>query len=491
MDWLITQVDSTWQVVVDYLRFDTSVLRRPDVVVRLVLQLVLFVCSAFFSGSETALFSLSRMDLQKLRRERHPQSENIHELLDQPRRLIISILCGNELVNVAATANLAGILVLLFGVERAGVINIVLMFPLLLLLGEVTPKTIAVSNPVKVSGTLVAPLLTRWLKVIAPLRAVVRLVADRTTTWIVGSSRDPDNILGVEEFRTLIEDVAAQGQLDATERVLIDNLLEASETEIVEIMTPRTRTRFLSADMTVPEMVAEFRRIKHPRVPVYRQHRDNLVGFVHAEDILRLTLDGADLESLSPADIMHEPVVVPPTKLVDEMFGFFQTNRVRAAVVLNEFGGVEGLITMRDVISFVFGEISGELDAEKLYKERDQDVYVVPGAMKLTEFDDLTNLGIEDPRMTTIGGVVFRYLDRLPAVGDSVVMPNGIEGTVLEMDGHRLAKVRIAKVMQPPRDEPAAELQSSPESADAAGTSSVEAGLDAAVTPRLAAEEGR
>lgn len=442
---LLTQLEVFAQAVSDYLVFDAEVLKRPDVIVRLVLQLVLFVCSAFFSGSETALFSLSRMDLQKLRRERHPQSENIHELLDQPRRLIISILCGNELVNIAATANLAGILVLLFGVERAGVINIVVMFPLLLLLGEVTPKTIAVSNPVKVTSTLVAPLLTRWVKVIAPLRAVVRSVADYTTTWIVGRSRDPDNILGVEEFRTLIEDVAAEGHLDATERVLIDNLLEASETEIVEIMTPRTRTRFLSADMTLPELVAGFQEIKHPRVPVFRGNRDNLVGFVHAEDVLRLTLDGADLSAMRPEDIMHEPVVVPPTKLVDEMFEFFQNNRVRAAVVLNEFGGVDGFITMRDVITFIFGEIADASGAEGLYKERDEDVYVVPGEMKLTEFDDLTNLGIEDPRMTTIGGVVFRYLDRLPAVGDRVVMPGGVEATVLEMQGHRLAKVRVSK----------------------------------------------
>jgi len=492
VDGLLLQIDSAWFAVTEYLSFDSQVLRRPDIIVRLVLQLVLFFCSAFFSGSETALFSLSRMDLQKLRRERHPQSENIHELLDQPRRLIISILCGNELVNVAATANLAGILVLLFGVERAGVINVAVMFPLLLLLGEVTPKTIAVSNPVKVSGTLVAPLLTRWLKLITPLRAIVRLVADRTTTWIVGSARDPDNILGVEEFRTLIEDVTADGQLDATERVLIDNLLEASETEIVEIMTPRTRTRFLSADMSVPDMLAAFREIRHPRVPVYREHRDNLVGFVHAEDVLRLTLDRVDLEKLTLADVMHEPVVVPPTKLVDEMFEFFQTNRVRAAVVLNEFGGVDGLITMRDVITFIFGEISGELDAEQLYQERDQDVYVVPGEMKLTEFDDLTNLGIEDPRMTTIGGVVFRYLDRLPAVGDSVVMPGAIEGTVLEMDGHRLAKVRIAKHSPQPTE---AQPLRPTDAALAPPLAKTKAGpahspVDVGSAPRLATEEG-
>ena len=433
------------QQLADSLAFDPEVLSEPQMVARLWLQAALFLCSAFFSGSETALFSLSRLDLQKLRRERHPQTDKIHEMLDQPRSLIISILCGNELVNIAATANLAGILVALYDTQTAGWLNVVIMFPLLLLLGEVTPKTIAVSNPLRISGSVVAPLLAMWIRLVSPLRAVILVIADFITTTLVGGQRDPENILGVEEFRTLIDDVAAEGELDATERVLIDNLLEASETEIVEIMTPRTRTAFLSADLSVPELVDEFRRTQHPRVPVYKGHRDNLVGFVHAEDILRLTLDGAKLGSMTVDEIMHPPVVVPPTKLVDEMFDFFQEKRVRAAAVLNEFGGVDGFITVRDVVNFVFGEISEDVKGQELYRERDEDVWVVPGEMKLTDFDVLTNIDFEDPRMTTIGGVVFRHLDRLPEVGDHVDLGDGVEATVLEMDGHRLARLRVAK----------------------------------------------
>ncbi len=438
------QLSQWWAAAMSGLAFDPGVLSQPDMVARLVLQAVLFVCSAFFSGSETALFSLSRLDLQKLRRDRHPQSETLHALLDQPRRLIISLLCGNELVNVAATANLAGILVRLYGAERAGWINVAVMFPLLLLLGEVTPKIIAVSHPLRVSSQLVAAPLSVWTKIIAPVRAVIRAVAERITTWIVGEERALENILQVDEFRTLVEDVAEEGVLDATERVLIDNLLEAAETEIVEIMTPRTRASFLAADMTVPEMVKRFTEIRHPRVPVYREHFDNLVGFVHAEDVMRLVLDDVDLTQLELEDLLRPPVVVPPTKNVDEMFDFFQAHNVRAAVVLNEFGGVEGLITMRDVIKFLFGEISEGISGQELYQEHDENVYEVPGEMKLTDFDDLTNFGIEDPRMTTIGGVVFRYLDRLPQVDDRVEM-DGFVATVLAMDGHRLARVRIAK----------------------------------------------
>ncbi|MGI9513946.1 MAG: hemolysin family protein [Anderseniella sp.] len=417
-------------------------------VVRLTLQVFLFGCSALFSGSETALFSLSRLDLQKLRRERHPKSETLHALLDEPRRLIISILCGNELVNIAATINMAGILFALYGPERAGWINILVMFPLLLLFGEVTPKTIAVNNPVRISTNLVAAPLTLWSRLITPLRRFIRLVAGGITTWIVGEERAPENILRIDEFRAVLEDVADEGVLDATERVLIDNLLEAGETEIVEIMTPRTRIDFLDVDTPMLQMLEQFKVFQHPRVPVCRGRADNFLGFLHAEDVLRLTMDGTDLKTIHPEDIMHAPVVVPPTKNVDEMFDFFQANNARAAIVLNEFGGVEGLITMRDIIKFIFGEISENISSQAYYQERDENVYEVPGDMKLTDFNDLTNFGIEDPRMTTIGGVVFRHLDRLPSADDTVVV-DGYAATVLAMEGHRVASVRIAKNVDP------------------------------------------
>ena len=436
-----------WLSVVEYFAFDTALLAQPDMVARLGAQLCLLVCSAFFSSSEIALFSLSRLDLQQLRREQNPQSKTIHELLDQPRRLIISILSGNELVNIAATANMAFILSVLYGVDQVMVINLLVMLPLMLLLGEATPKTIAVGNPVRYSTRIVARPLALWIKLIAPIRWAVRGIADRITTLFVGEIKTADNILQVDEFLTLVEQVSEEGTLDDTERALIYNLLEANETEIVEVMTPRTQMAFLNIEMSVPEMVEKFISCRHPRVPVFKTHRDNLVGFVHAEDILRLVLDSEDLESLTPEDIMHPPVVVPLTKKVDEMFDFFQSNRVRAAACLNEFGGVEGFITMRGVLNFIFGDVSGGSKATAgLYEEKDYNIYEVPGDMKLNDFNNLTNFGIEDPRMTTVGGYAFRLLDRLPREGD-YVQSEDILMRIIEMDDHRIARVRVARGM--------------------------------------------
>jgi CBS domain containing-hemolysin-like protein len=444
MESILNQIMQQWAQLTAFFAFDTARLAETDMIIRLCLQGLLLCGSAFFSGSETALFSLSRLDLQKLRRERHRHSETLHALLDQPRRLIISILCGNELVNIASAANMTGILVTVYGVERAGLISVLVMVPLLLLFGEVTPKTISVSDPVRISTGVVATPMSLWVRLAAPLVWLIRSVSDRITTLIVGEEKAAENILQLDEFRTLVEEVAKEGELNATERALIYNLLEAGDTEVVEIMTPRTRTAFLNADMTVPEMVERFRTFKHPRVPVFRVHRDNLVGFVHAEDVLRLIIDGTDLSGMVPDDIMHPPVVVPLTKKVDEMFDFFQSKNARAAAVLNEFGGVEGFVTMKDVLTFIFGQISGEVQGQEHYQERDENFYEVHGDMKLNDFNNLTNFGIEDPRMTTIGGVAFRLLDRLPREGDQVTV-EGITITVLEMDVHRIARVRVSR----------------------------------------------
>lgn len=449
MQQLLLLITDYWQVLLQvlggYFYFDTALLWQSDMLGRLALQLALLICSAFFSSAETALFSLSRLDLQQLRAEQNPHSITIHELLDQPRKLIISILSGNELVNVAATANMAFIVLALYGAEKVFVMTMLLMVPLFLLFGEVTPKTIAVSNPVRYSTRVVARPLWLWMKLTAPLRWAIRGIADRVTTWLVGETKTADNILQVDEFLTLLEQVSAEGVIDATERALIYNLLEANETEIVEVMTPRTQMAFLNVEMSVPEMVEKFIAYRHPRVPVFKTHRDNLVGFVHAEDVLRLVLDEVDLARYTPEDIMHAPVVVPLTKKVDEMFDFFQVNRVRAAACLNEFGGVEGFITMRGVLSFMFGDISGGSRATAgYYAEKDYNIYEVPGDMKLNDFDNLTNFGIEDSRMTTIGGYSFRLLDRLPMVGDRVNSEDIII-QIVEMDDHRIARVRVAK----------------------------------------------
>jgi len=416
-----------------------------ELYLRIAFQVLLLFSSAIFSGSETALFSLSRIDLQKLRQSRHRDADSIHAMLDEPRRLIISILCGNELVNIASAVNMTGILLLLFGEQDVGWINILIMVPLLLLIGEVTPKTIAVSFPIKFSTGISARILPRWMVLITPLRIAVRAVADRITTMVVGDAVDRENILQPDELRTLLEEGEETGIIDATERVLIDNLLEASETDISRIMTPGPRILFLDADLSVPELIEQFRSYRHPRVPVYQGHWDNVIGFIHSEDILKLVRGGGDLSEVKLDMILKPAHFVPPTKKVDEMFDYFQRYNTRVAIILGEYGEVFGIVTMKDVLTFIFGEISGKMEGQEYYKEDDENTYTVPGEMRLTDFYNLTNFDIEDPVMATIGGVAFRLFDHLPEPGDQLTH-EGYRFVVKERSGLRISQIQVQKI---------------------------------------------
>jgi len=442
---IVQQLGELWQLLAQSLAFDPARLLEPEILLRLVLQGLLLVASAFFSSSETALFSLSRLDLRELRQSRHPRADALHALLDQPRRLIISILCGNEIINVAAAANMTAILVHLYSQGQVLLLNILIMVPLLLLFGEVTPKTVAVTDPLQLATRMIAAPMTVWVRLVAPFRWLVRLLAERVTTLLVGPEKAPENILQVDEFRTLLQEVVEAGELRAIERNLIDNLLAAGSTEVVEIMIPRTRVNFLPVELEVPAMVEQVRRLRHRRIPVYRCHRDTLVGVLHAEDLMQMALDDTDFGGLQPEDILRPVIMVPPTRKVDEMFEFFLRHEAQAAVVLDEFGGIDGLVTLKDLINFIFGHASAEKRLDRLFTETAPGVFEVDGAMKLADFDTVTNFGIDDSRMTTVGGVMLRHLDRLPAVGDEVVV-EGVRLQVTELDGHRIARLRAMPV---------------------------------------------
>ena len=441
METALQELMAAWQALLDLLAFDPSRLTEPDMVVRLILMCLLLAASAFFSSSETALFSLTRLELRELRRERNPHADTLHALLDQPRRLIISILCGNEIINVAAAANMTGILVHLYSEEQVVLLNLLIMVPLLLLFGEVTPKTIAVTNPVAISTHIIAKPMSQWVKVVAPFRWLVRLLSERVTTMLVGPEKKAENILHVDEFRTMVEEVVEHGELHATERILIDNLLAAGSTEVVEIMIPRTRVAFINGELSVPEMVAQVRHLRHRRIPVYRSHRDTLIGMIHAEDLMHFALEGVDFATLEQEVLLHPVTMVPPTKKVDEMFEFFLQHDSQAAVVLNEFGGVDGLVTLKGLVNFIFGHASGEEPLRELFSEPEDGLFEVDGGMKLSDFNAITNFGISDPRMTTISGVVLRHLDRPPLAGDEVVV-DGVRLQVVSVEGHRIAMLR-------------------------------------------------
>ncbi len=428
----------------DWLLFDTSLLRTPEVIFRLVLQAILFCLSAFFSMSETALFSLSELHLQRLRNEQHPRSDTLHKLLDYPRELIVSILCGNELVNIAATVNLAGVLLILYGnPEQAGLINILFMFPLLLIFGEITPKTIAVTNTYKVAANVVAAPIGLWVRLVKPVRTVVMGAANVLTTLIIGSQVRQSSLLGADEIKTLLDEVTDHGDLGATERIIIDNLLDSKDFEISTIMVPRPRVIFLDANQPLAELIDLMRLHKRARYPVYRGHPDDIVGILRTIDVASLLHSGADLSAESVDSVLDPVVAVPSTRTIHDMLDFFRRENTTTALVFNEWGSVDGLVTLRQVLRFFIGILNEDSEEDHSFEELDEGRFIVSGQMHIEHVNDLLNCHLGSPRMTTIGGLVFQALDRLPGLGDEVELP-GVRARVVKMNRHRIDRVEIS-----------------------------------------------
>ncbi len=421
-----------------------ELLATPDMIARLVLQVVLFAMSAYFSMSETALFSLRESDLRQAELASPKQGRRLRTLLEQPRQLIVSILCGNELINIAATVNLTGIMLVLFGSpEAAALANTLVMVPLLLILGEITPKTLAVTRPRVMATRISEPLMTPWVRIVAPLRAVVRYVADKITDLLIGEARTEENILGPDELRTLLQDVESQGLLATTERQLIVNLMEASSVTVREIMVPRPQVDFIDADLPVPEIVATFRALRHRRVPVYAGRRDHIVGMLRDSKLVKV-LQAKDPGEVTLADLISKPMFVPETQTIAELAETFKAGDHHAAIVINEFGGVEGLTTMDDVFGFltrgraVYLQAHGALEAP------------LPGSIRcdgLTPIRTLqkrTSLPVPDqPGILTVGGLILAALNRLPKRGDQVVL-NGLVFRVERMEDLQVEQVLIA-----------------------------------------------
>ena len=413
-----------------------------DMLLRIAIQILLFAASAFFSGSETALFSLSRFELQRLARARHPASETLNRLLEQPRRLIVSILCGNELINIAAAANMTAILVELMGVEAAAWAAAFVMIPLILVFGEVTPKTLAVSNPVWVGTRIVAAPMNAWFRIAAPLAFVVRVVADRVTTLAIGPERTKENILHVEELRTLIEEGVKAGEITATERLLVHGLLSAGATEVREIMTPRAEVAFIDGDLPDDVIRAQFFGFRRTRVPVYRGNRDTIQGFLYVEDLIETSGNG-DAEG-GIAALLHRPLAVPVTKDVDEMLDFFDEHDARAALVVNEFGAVEGIVTLADVTRLLFAGVFEEATPDVPDIVEVEDGFEIEGGATIDEIRKATGIDIDDPVMKTIAGVALRAFGRVPNIGDSTDI-GGFTLVVTEVTGLRITRVHLRR----------------------------------------------
>jgi putative hemolysin len=334
---------------------DLSVL--PDLWPRLVSLAVLLCFSAFFSGSETALFSLSRVQRERLARSTSATERYVGTLLRDPRRLIATLLAGNELVNITiASVIAAGLTLLLPGAGELALIFIALgvTVPLLLLFGEVSPKMIALR-----SGESWARLAARPLGALAVLITPVRLVVGGLAGLVVrilgGKPSAAPGAIGEAEFRALVDAGSEEGTLEATERRLIHNVFKFGDQTVSEIMTPARKVVSLSFDLPIMRLVSEVARTGLSRIPIHRGRKEDVIGILYAKDLVGTST--GRLKGRTVKDLLHPPMYVPKTTKCDRLFREFQRNRTHLAMVVDEYGRLVGLVTMEDLLIALFGPL--------------------------------------------------------------------------------------------------------------------------------------
>ncbi len=431
-----------WQTLSELGQINWGALSDPVMIVRLLLQVLLFVGSATFSMSETALFSLRETDLQRLEKTQPPKASQLRALLDEPRQLIISILCGNELINIAATVNLAGIFLALYpNPATAAVANTLVMLPLLLLFGEVTPKTAAVQQPVLLCTKVVGPVIGYWVKIVAPLRAIIHFIADYVTTKVVGEAVDNNHLLGVDEFETFLSDVEESGTVNPAERQLIVNLIEAGSKDVKQIMVPRPLVCFIDGDLPVPEIIDTFRTMRHRRVPVYRGQRDNIVGMLKDSHLIHILAEKSK-DELTVEDLLQPIQLIPDVTPISHVAELFKDQNQRAAIVINEFGGIEGLVAADDVFGYLVHGHSTYLRWQSDVHEISEDEFECHGLTSIEALHHATNIPIDDLPVATVGGFLMYLSNRQPKKGD-VFETDNWDFTVERMDGLLIERVRI------------------------------------------------
>ena len=334
----------------------------------------LVTASGFFSGTEVAMFSLRRVDREQMARSTRAADKLVIRLLSRPRRLIATILLGNEVVNVSTSAVVASMAPLLYPGRSEVELALLATFtalPILLLLGEITPKTMAIKTSAAWSRTAVRPL---WLfgALMTPLRAVVLLVADLLMRPFGGSTRQGMlRDLSEEEFRNLVDAGSADGEVDARERRLIHKVFEFGDKTVGQVMQPRSKIFALSYDLPVARLIKEVAARGFSRVPIYQKSLENIRGILYAKD---LVVPGVGLPGQRRlGDLLHDSLFVPANLRAERLFRMFKNRSIHMALVVNEYGKLVGVVTMEDLLEELFGEIYDEREQQKAR------VSVVPG----------------------------------------------------------------------------------------------------------------
>lgn len=405
----------------------------------LILILLILVCgSAFFSASETALTSLNKIKLRNMAEENVKNADKVQKLIDDPNKLLSSILIGNNLVNNAAAALTTMIAVsLLGGQSGVGAATMVITI-IILIFGEITPKTLASQNAEKVSLG-VANIISFVVLLSTPVVKVMNLITSGLIHILGGNSTEKVPTITEAELKTMVNVSHEEGVLEIDERRMINNVFDFGDSKAKDVMTPRTDMICLEDNISYDQIVSIFKEERFSRLPVYHESVDNIIGVLYVKDIIFI-----DEQHFKITDYMREPFFTYESKSISELFSEMRSNRIPIAVILDEYGGTSGLVTLEDMVEEIVGDIADEYEEQEIEVIKENE-FIVDGSTRLEDVNEMIGLHLESEDFDTIGGYVIGVLGSFPDGGEEVET-DGIKIIVEEVDKNRIEKLRIYTV---------------------------------------------
>lgn len=423
---------------------------------------VLVMLSAFFSGSETAFFSIHRIRLRAMREEPGVTGRLVASMMDRPGQLLATILIGNEIVNVLIAVLLGTRTEDLF-TEWAGLpepagyaLAVVLCTSFLVFFGEVSPKVVAVHMDERFARTVAIP-LRFFDKTLAPVRDGFLKLTDGLFKLARFHELRAAPFITDDELKSVFTDGEAQGVIEEDERQMIQGILEFSDATLREILVPRPDVVALSGDATVADALAVAREHEFSRFPVYDDDLDHVTGLLVIKDLLPSFAKG-DLDR-KVGTLKRPPHFVPEVMTVHQFVKDAQRHRTHLAVVVDEYGGAAGIVTLEDAIEQVVGDIMDEDEVKTpAYRSVGPNTYEVEGGLSLDELNELVDADLEDEEHETVAGFLMNQIDKVPEPGDEIEC-DGIRFTVKACEGRRVSTLRIQVLLErdskkPGGDEP-------------------------------------
>ena len=407
--------------------------------IQVLILVILLMGSGFFSASETSLISLSKIRVRHMQEEGVKGANLVASLMDNPNKLISSILVGNNVVNIAATSISTSLFISLLGPEGVPVATLVMTI-LVLIFGEITPKTIAANNSEKV-----AIFVSKPIKVIifflTPIVWIFNLITSVIFKLLGVENKNNQPYITEEELKTMVNVSHEEGVLEIEERQIINNVFQFGDMQAKEAMVQRLDMVAINIEDSYNEIIEMFKNEKLSRMPVYNDSIDDIIGILNIKDVIFLS--DKEIQNFNIQDYIRDPFFTYEFKKITQLLEEMKVEKTQMAIVVDEYGGTSGLITIEDLVEVIVGDIEDEYDEEDdeiiVIKE---DEYVVEGSTKISDVNDLIGVKLESEEFDSIGGFIIGHLRRLPEENE-VIQVDDIKFCIESLDKNRIKKIRI------------------------------------------------